>query len=163
MLICWAHYKRAKRGSKKDSAVREYGTGQVLINSPKLAPAVWAALRTAVKQYCPEAEEPSLYEAERRVLREWLVRYDAGLDPFLAGRRALDEAVLSSDGYHQGSMIPLLPDEKKIFDRALAQAGLPTHALLVMVFDDWYWYWTRGAAVTPPMGTQISAFGPDAK
>lgn len=143
MKVCWAHYQRTRRESKKTAPVRNYGTGQKDVSTPALAAQVIDMLRRAAKNNEDAEGEPlTQWEVSRRVVKEWLARYDAGAPtPFLCGPKSLDTPVFSESGYAQASKITLLPEEVAILGKAVKEAESNIHALLVMVFDDWFYYW----------------------
>lgn len=141
MDICWAHYRRAKRGAKIEGPVRDYGTDQELINGPHLAPKVYEMLRIAAEAHPGPSGEPSIYDAQRRVLHSWLKRQMAGDPPFLMGQKAFLEPVLSEEGYHNHGRIPVSVEQNAALEAVVSKLGLTLHGLVVKIFDDWYWYW----------------------
>jgi hypothetical protein len=149
LKVCWAHYQRGRRGAKVTGEVRNYGTGQELINGPMIAPKVTALLKTLAKTHPAPSGEPSLYEAQRQILKGWLARAAAG-QPWLSGTKAFTDPVLRDDGdegYKSHGKVPLLKEEalalKAHMDSLSKNQGKPLslYGLLVLIFDDWYWFW----------------------
>lgn len=158
--ICWAHYQRNRRGSTTEASVRDYGTGQKGINMPALAPQVLEMMLRAIAASAPDSR-PTIYEATRRIMVEWLRRAStAGTleGAYLMGRKAIDEPVLSEVGYKKSSKFHLQPAELAELDRAVKATGWTTYTLTRTVFDDWFYYWLEHD-VAPEGGTTISPYG----
>lgn len=141
MNICWAHYRRKKRGAKIEGAVRGWGTGQILVSGPQVAPQVLEMVTRAAGLHPSPSGEASKFEVQRRVVKQWLARWLGGRQPWLMENKALMDPVTSPQGYKSVGKVPLTPEEHALLKRAIKETGLNSHALLVAVMDDWFYYW----------------------
>lgn len=156
LKVCWGHYARQRRHSKKTGPVNEYGSDAELVSGPRLAPKVVRKLRLAAKH-----DGISLFELQNRLTQDWFRRLEVTEQPWLCGE---PKALITNPTkqYMLNPQIRVFPGDLSKGSLYLKKTGRSWYWLIVHIMEDWYYHWyDRPGAVKAPPAEEASEKGHD--